>query len=425
VRKACRRGSASLKSLVPTSRPEVSLLLCCARTYIDLATATRIERLLQDSPDWDYLLRIASEHGVMPLLYRQLSATCSAAVPQASLDRLQSRFRAAWLRNLRLSGELLTLLDLFTTHGIPAIPFKGLVLATWVYGSTALRQPGDLDILVRQSDIVKARDLLLARGYRLLTPMREKGPSAKTDPHEYEFVHDMQQITVELRWRIMQPLFSSSIDLERLWERRVTVSLAGRTVPSLPPEELLVILCDHGTKHLWSRLIWVCDVAQLVRAHPNLGWRTVLEQARYHGIGRPLALGLLLASELLGAPLPQDVRRWAQGDRQTWSLATQVSKWLFAGADEANEEGRAKQLYYFRLTEHAYDRVRRGVYLVRYYTRPNERDRALLKLPSRLSFLYYLLRGMRLVSAYGLAPIARLLYGRKRAPSALVDGSIQ
>ena len=36
-------------------------------------------------------------------------------------------------------------------------------------------------------------------------------------------------------------------------------------VPALPDRELLLILCLHGTKHFWSSLGWLVDVAELIR----------------------------------------------------------------------------------------------------------------------------------------------------------------
>ena len=33
-------------------RPEIELLLCCSRTYIDPETAAQIENLLQEDLDW-------------------------------------------------------------------------------------------------------------------------------------------------------------------------------------------------------------------------------------------------------------------------------------------------------------------------------------------------------------------------------------
>ena len=75
-----------------------------------------------------------------------------------------------------MTGELLRLLTLFESAGIPAIPYKGPLLASLVYGKIARRQFCDLDILVRKRGFPKARRLLLSQDYRpmfSLTPAQE------------------------------------------------------------------------------------------------------------------------------------------------------------------------------------------------------------------------------------------------------------
>jgi hypothetical protein len=405
-------------------RPEAELLLCCARTAMDPETAARLRSLLREEIDWNDLLRFARSTGVLPLLYRQLNTTCCAAVPPAYMDQLRTQSRADALRNLVLARELLALLELFDVNGLEVIPFKGIVLAASTYGDLTLRKSGDVDLLICRRDAVRAKDLLLAQGYELETPLRACGMPLKAHADEYSFVDRAQQIFVELRWRIIQPHVSPSLDLEHLWERRRPLVLAGAVVPDLAPEDLLLILCAHGAKHGWSRLSWICDVAELVRAHPGLDWRQIDDRARKHGLGRMIALGLLLASQLLEAPVPEGIRRRAQRDTRLRFLAAQVCDWLFdptdgsAGPKDDPEQHR----FALRVTERAQDRIRYGLYLAQHHLTPNARDRALLRLPARLSALYYLLRPVRLLGEYGLAPYRRILHpGAPAPPSRATD----
>src|SRR5262245_35749716 len=147
-------------------RPEAELVLCCARTCMDPENAARISALVRRDIDWDYLLRIANEHGITPLLYTHLNATCREAVPNRNLDELRNHFHDNSRHNLFLTGELLNLLRLFETHQIPAIAFKGPVLAAAVYGNLALRQFSDLDLMIHKQQVAKTRGLLVSRGYR-------------------------------------------------------------------------------------------------------------------------------------------------------------------------------------------------------------------------------------------------------------------
>jgi hypothetical protein len=88
------------------------------------------------------------------------------------------------------------------------------------------------------------------------------------------------------------------------------------------------LLCLHGSAHHWRGLKQLCDVAELIRATPHLNWGQVMGEARRTGSARRLSLGLLLAAALLDAPLPQEVRRWAESDRKAVSLAAWYSRQL-------------------------------------------------------------------------------------------------
>ena len=66
-------------------------------------------------------------------------------------------------RNTVLTAELCRLINLFRDDGIEAIPYKGPVLGLFAYGNIALRRFVDLDVIVKKSDVLKARDILLTQ----------------------------------------------------------------------------------------------------------------------------------------------------------------------------------------------------------------------------------------------------------------------
>ncbi|MCS6860091.1 MAG: nucleotidyltransferase family protein [Abditibacteriales bacterium] len=382
------------------ARSETELLLCCARTCIDAETAERVRTLLQTDIDWSHLTGTALQHGVMPLLYWSLNATCPEAVPPAVLRQLRDRFYTNVENNLSLTGELVNFLNLLEAHGIPAIPFKGPVLAASVYGNLALRQCGDLDILVHERDVQRAKELLMSQGYR-----------HNAHPWEgyflqSELVRQDGRVSVDLHWGIAPKDYTCQPNPEYVWERLVPVSLLGTTVLTLSPEDSLLLLCAHGTKEYWQRLNRICDVAELVRHRPQLNWGEVLQQARRLRSERMLYLSLHLANDLLGATLPADVLSRVQADPIVLSLAAQVHTWLLREMDGSPD---ASDLSMFPLSEKALFRLRvreRWRDRVPYFLR---RLRCLLPLPTSLSFLYYLLRPLRLMRAYGGSPFKRLL----------------
>ena len=383
------------------TRPEVELLLCCARTCINSETAEQIKTLLQEDIDWDYLLRTATWHGVMPLLYLNLNATYPEAVPKDILDQLQNYFYANAQRNLFLTGELLKLLNLFSAYKIPAIPYKGPILAASAYRNLAFRVFGDLDILIRRQDALRVKALLIAQGYR-----RSEQPTVAQEAMwfqtacEYNFVSNDGKVMVEPHWDIARRKFCFLLDPESLWERLEPISLAGTAVPTFRTQDLLLIVCMNGTKDAWKSLKQICDVAELIRTH-EMDWELVIKQARLLGSERMLLLSLFLASDLLGTALPEKIWQGIRGDPSIKSLAAQVRERLFVEVDNSPRfEDSNFSLWDIRVRERLQDRVR---YCFTVVFSPNEGDAALLPLPPYLYFIYYLLRPIRLFVRYGLA----------------------
>jgi hypothetical protein len=367
---------------------------------VDSGTAERIRALLRQELDWEYLLRTAHAHGVRPLLYRSLKTTCLEETPPAVMAQLHASFHANAAWNMLLASELIRLLRLLDSHGIRAVPYKGPALAAAVYGQLALRQIGDLDLIVRLNDVERAGGLLRAQGYRPETEKDGTGEGGVPGSrHVDAFRSANGQVLVELHWRIAPRHFAAPREPERWWERLQPLCLAGTTVESLMTEDLLLCLCVHGSKHGWERLLWIADIAELVRSQPGLDWSAVLEQARRSGCRRMLLLGLGLAHELLDAPLPDPVRDPVLRSRAVRSVVRRVRQRLFGAGDVsvAMVDGFMVRL---GALERLPDGMRFALRILKHRFTPNSADRELLPLPAALTPLYYLLRPFRLAGLY-------------------------
>jgi hypothetical protein len=340
-------------------RPEVELLLRCARTCVDSEGAKRIGTLLQKNIDWAYLIETAKRHDVIPLLYFSLKATHPESVPKPILNQLQEFYLSNDLRNLLLTRELLRLLNLFREHGITSIPFKGPVIAASAYRNLSLRTFKDLDILVHKQDVLEIKRLLISSGYRPETQMTDKQEKAHLKANRARgFVRDDGKSLVDIHWGVtLLRYFSFPTEDEHLWERLEPVSLAGAVVRSFPPEDLLQIICTHESRHRWQQLKGICDVAELIRNHPRLEWGQVLEQAGRLGNRRMLFLGLLLARNLLGTSLPEHVMQRIEADPAVKSLATWVCKRLFRETEVAPRFSAQNYIFYFKVRERLRDKL--------------------------------------------------------------------
>ncbi len=340
------------------------------------------------------------------LIYWQLKATCAEAVPKDILNRLQDRFRQTNKRNLLLASELRRILKLFEAEGIPVMPFKGPVLAVAVYGNLALRQFDDLDMLIRRQDALRAKDLLISQRYRPQYKLNHAQEASYMQTEcEFSFLHENGIFQVEIHWDFLPRYFSIQFDTEGIWERVERAALGGLEVPTLAPEDLLLFLCVHGSKHYWERLSWICDVAELIRAHPDLRWEAVMEQARISGGERMLLVGLSLANDLLGTMLPAYVLGRMQADSVVKSLSVRVRGRLQRDIQREPNTWERKllftniRIFHLRVRERPLDRIR---YFFRMALTPTVQETIAfpLPLPRFLYPLYYLLRPVRFIEKH-------------------------
>lgn len=373
---------------------ENELLLCCARTTATPEVVSRLRELLSKWIDWDYLFLLARRHAVLPLLYLQLDQHASDLVPEDHLKKLKLHFLENSARNTILGAELCRLITLLANSGIEAVSYKGPTLALFAYNNLALRRFVDLDVIVKKRDVLKAREILLAEGYtptKSLT-LNQQDLLLRTQ-HNMQFSRDNRRLIVELHWEVAPHLFASSVNPDRFWRHLVTIDVNGTKVKALSAEDLLFSLCVHGSRHLWERLSWICDVAELVGRH-RFNWTSLLERAATADNERMFFLGLFLAEKLFDATLPEEVKARCRGDERLELLATNVIEHLFNGTTHVPATSREIFQYNILVRKTLSARARYVLHMFR----PTDSDLSTRSLPANLSFAYYILRPFRLLS---------------------------
>lgn len=401
--------SPSPRTTTTITSPEMQLLCYCALARPDKDIIEQIKSLLQQDINWTSLIQLSIAHAVMPLLYQNLKAICPESIPEYVLNQLKTSFHLNAIRNLNLTHELSRLLELLEANNIAAIPFKGPTLSILAYGNLSLRQFGDLDILVHKQNFLKARNLLLSDGYQ-----RGTRPQGLTDTEtqdlaimhhsgEYPLCHPNGLVSIDLHGRLIAgtfPIMSANFDV--FWENLAPISLLDIKVKTFQPENLLIYLCIHGSKDLWKRLNWICDIAELVCNYPQMDWTHLIKQAKNLGVEQMLLLGLYLARDILHISLPEVVAQHIQNHFKKMSLAIQIKQRILSDIHPLNIQYSWLQHFNFhvQLIEGMSDKVRYYFKAIRNWVlrliRPNIKDQEFLLLPRKLYHLYYLIRPIRL-----------------------------
>jgi hypothetical protein len=395
--------SSVLHETMSLMRPEEQIVVWSAKSSIEAKELENIRELLREDLDWNYLLRSGIRSRTFPLLYAHLNAELASLAPEDVVEQFSNRAKKIHARNLILTNELCRVSRLLQKNGIEPIPYKGPALAAILYGNIGLRQFTDLDILVKFSDVLKARNILLDEGYQPADDIEPMTPSQRRAffhfHYTYDFHHKESGHRLEMHWGIVPRHFGIGLDYDQLWKRAVRTSFCNVSLLTLSPEDSLLILCVSGTKHLWNQIGRICDVAETIRIYPKLDWNLLLKNAEQLRIRRIVYLALYLSKHLFHASVPDVVWRKIEGDAVVAKLGKGLLQSLFTTEKDAffQEEARFQPLI-LNVREKIADKL---LYLLRLASTPSVEEWRVATLPGPLYFIYYLIRPVRLIIKYG------------------------
>ncbi|MCP4400540.1 MAG: nucleotidyltransferase family protein, partial [bacterium] len=254
------------------------------------------------------LLHLAQRHSVAPLLYFRLKTDgLQDSVPEQMFQTLQQAYLYNAARNMRLYHKLAQILTLLNERNIPVIVLKGAYLAEAVYENIALRTMADIDLLVKESDLQKAVEILYELGYAPDTTWA-------TTAHLPPFTKP-GKIRVELHWTLEDPASPFTIDTDGLWERASESVVANVTVYGLSPEDLLLHICLHlAFRHYFTiGLKALYDIGEILQDDRHeLDWNIVESRAGQWRVERCVYLSLHYTNDLLSLDMPI---RWLEAFR--------------------------------------------------------------------------------------------------------------
>ena len=363
--------------------------------------------------DWQAFAGLCEYHQVTPFVFCQLKAAENAS-PAALVEYLQRRFYEISARNYRLAQEAVEIASFLQEQNITALAFKGPVAALAAYGDLALRQYQDIDLVVRDQDLLKTVNLLLLRGFKIATgSCRPDNGKDVSRNHEVTLAAPDKSYFIDIHWRLASERAGVFVpDVERMRDRVETVQLPAGSVSTFCREDLFVALCCHGAKHRWGRLKWLLDIAEILRSPVDLNWNRIETITSERPLARAsTSLAIFLAHDLLNAPMPAALPNAFEATPRTRSVAEGIRAEIFTygrtpGIDHNHTtlpelEGSIPawiQYLWARYPkwffEHAIVRI-------------DAKDRALISLPQQLDFLYYIVRPIRLVGKHSMR-VARL-----------------
>lgn len=389
---------------------ERQLIIYGCQTAIPEGQVKEMSKFLESGEiDWKYLLNVAQRNSVLPLLSWNLINASTELLPDQIRIFLEDELQRHLRTNLYLTGKLIELIKCLEVENIRAVPFKGPLLSVQAYGSAALRDYGDLDILVQPKDFKRAVDIIKENGYEPLTSVSwlEKTNWYISRKKDIYFANPDRSVIVELHWKLSGSHFGLPKEVNGLWERLENVEIAGSDIPTLSFNDLFIYLCLHGSRHSWERFQWICDIHELIRSSMDIDWNRFLDEARQFGCENVVALSLRLVNEFFGFVIPEAAWERIKNDPIYDEIVHEIRQRLFS-ADARPVNIGERYHYFLRLKERSSDRWKLHFHYSKWFIQiiliPNEIDKSVIHLPRFLQPLHYLFRPIRLTYRYLIRP---------------------
>lgn len=377
--------------------PELALLLTIARVELLPSEKSVLGDLLAGPLDWEFLLSMAAQHGLEPLLFHHLHLFEDGIVPTRIMQALREDCKIIAGRNLILASRLKDISAHLRSREIEHIAYRGPLLAEVYYGSCTLRVFRDLDILVQATKVEAARDALSEIGFRDKCGLSASQQGAS---FRFGFEHPFTAtggLDLDLHWRLVQKFKARSLDMAGIWKRVTMASLWGHEVPTFCAEDLAVALCLHAGHHGWIQLSHMCDIAQLFRIHPQLDWDIVGSHLGDSNTTRIVYVSLYLLQQYWDSQIPEVLKARISSDPHAARLARRIQTEIWPSRSPALTTSSLRWMLDRSAGEALADRTR---LLMGSFFCPAVEDFEIFRLPLILAPLYPGLRALRLAYKY-------------------------
>jgi hypothetical protein len=352
-----------------------------------------LAKLIGRESDWARLLDLAIRHRLVGVLYRALE---SGGMLERVPFEVRAQLRVLYLSNCSRAKQsvegLASIVEQLERAGITTIVVKGPALAMLVYSDLGARDYFDIDLLVHPEDFVRAAEILLALDFQGRTYNRAAVESGFFSNTSDEFSSERLNRIVDLHSGLRDWYFPFGPDEDALWSRTESIRIDEHEFRTLGAADCFLFLCAHASKHGWPSLAAVADLANLLRARPELDQAKLVGEAMRRGYARMVMLGLRLAHDLAGTTLDDKIVSQISKDHALIRTAETIINRMFAEVMRGSILG--DWIIAARTIESARDRIRMVSGLI---FAPTATDYIFWPMPRSLYPVYYLVRPARLL----------------------------
>lgn len=312
---------------------EIQLILLSTCKDLSSEKKIRLEKLLNDKDlDWDSFFYKIKKENVQSVVINNLIKHYSHFIPLDILFRLKKLLKELTVNNLSKLKELKNTLHVLIENGIPVIPWKGALLANDLHRSPTLRESVDMDILIQEKDLIKAKNALLAAGYQPIWKMNEAQEAFYIkNTHSYDMITP-NRLILELHKSLARKYYMLNLPMDNFWKNSQDVQFLNLDVKYPQKEDLfLAIAIHHGGRDCWIKYKLLVDWYYLLLRYPDVDWDKILKSAETLGIRRVIGVGTLMCHRLFDLEIPKALEIYIK--KKEKDLATKLLSGFFGSKE--------------------------------------------------------------------------------------------
>jgi len=286
---------------------EGNLLLAIARNSIDPEPDRTGITANISNIDWSEFKKLMIYHELHTFVY-PLVKDHDSLLPQDSLRFFKVNYYASIVRSQQLWQEYLRIFDAFEASGVDIVPIKGIAFLADVYAQKPVRTMTDIDVLVKEEELDKAKLVFEGLGYKQGYGEEEEKYWITKQCHVLfsRRQSDKSNFLVDVHFALDFKRHNRNI-LPRVWDRVVTVNSDGRVIKLLAPEDTLFSLALHERR--FGKALCLKNVFDLVsllnKYRKDFDWDYVLREAAAGKMSASTYFILFQANTLFGAIVPE------------------------------------------------------------------------------------------------------------------------
>jgi hypothetical protein len=294
------------------------LLLHCCRKEKDERAERKIIEAEKNGLDWGVFLEKARENGVSSIMYSRLTEMYEDCpnIPLDVFEELKKDYYLNATKNTLIFEELGKALKAVKKSGLEVIVLKGAALAEKVYGNIALRPMSDVDLLVKEEDMMHVNEQLKTLGYRPTDAVVDEVDFSSTylTTLDYRSPEDNSP-SFHIHWHFVNSTIPNesyirNIKIKDVWKDAENTEIAGVETLVMAPHHLLIHLSEHALRvtHSLSKLSLLCDINEAVNFYrKQLDWDRLIKESFKFNLNRMVYLSLYFSSKFLETQILEDV----------------------------------------------------------------------------------------------------------------------